>query len=174
MYNVAFFCHILGVLAFVSGITVAGVAFEAARRRERPAEIALLLGLSRIRVLLVAARVLLAGVFGLWLVHLGRWGYGSAWVDASIALFLLALAIGGHGGRRPKRARELAAALAASADTGQLVSAVAGADASVSAAQHGEAAAQLRALLDDRVTRWENYLSLMLVVAIIALMCFKP
>jgi len=36
MENVAFFIHILGVMLFVAGIVVAGAAFEAARRRQRP------------------------------------------------------------------------------------------------------------------------------------------
>jgi hypothetical protein len=34
VYDVAFFCHILGVLLFVSGVVVAGVGFEAAHRRQ--------------------------------------------------------------------------------------------------------------------------------------------
>lgn len=103
MYNVAFFFHILGVLLFVAGIVVAGAAFEAARRRQRPAEVALLLGLTRVGVLLVAVGGVLAGVFGLWLVHLGHWRYGSAWVVSATALYLLVLLLGGLGGRRPKR-----------------------------------------------------------------------
>jgi hypothetical protein len=36
--DVALFFHILGALAFASGIVVAGVAFEAARRRDTPAK----------------------------------------------------------------------------------------------------------------------------------------
>jgi len=51
--EIALFLHLLGVLLFVAGIVVAGVAFEAARRRELPAEVALLLGLTRVGVLLV-------------------------------------------------------------------------------------------------------------------------
>lgn len=153
MYNVAFFCHILGVLAFVAGIVLAGAAYEAARRRDTPGEIALLLGLTRVGVALVGVGGLVAGAFGLWLVHLGHWGYGSAWVSASIALYVVVLALGGLGGQRPKQARLLAVQLA-------------GADATVTA--------ELRALLDDRVSRAENYGSLLLVVAIVALMCFKP
>jgi hypothetical protein len=47
---------------------VAGVAFETARRRQTPAEIALLLGVSRIGVLLVGVGALLVLGFGLWLV----------------------------------------------------------------------------------------------------------
>jgi hypothetical protein len=68
MDNVALFFHLLGALLFVAGIVLAGAAFEAARRRERPAEIALLLGLTRVGVVLVLAGALLLLAFGLWLV----------------------------------------------------------------------------------------------------------
>jgi uncharacterized membrane protein len=151
-YDLAFFLHIVGVLAFVSGIVVAGVAFEAARRRRRAAEIVLLLGLSRIGVALVGLGTLLAGVFGLWLVHLGRWGYGSGWVDWSIGLFVAALVLGAIGGQAPKRARKLASRMPA---------------------EGTEASDELSALLEDWSVRAVNYLSLALVVAIVALMCFK-
>lgn len=153
MYNVAFFFHILGVLLFVAGLAVAGVAFEAARHRQRPTEVALLLGLTRVGVLLVAIGGVLAGVFGLWLVHLGHWGYTSAWVVSATALYLSVLLLGGLGGRRPRQARLLATRLA-------------GEDAP---ANH-----ELRRLLDDRISRAENYTSLLLVLVIIALMVFKP
>ncbi len=153
MYNVAFFFHIIGAILLISGIVLAGVAFETARRRQGPGEIALLLSLTRAGVVLVAVGSLLAGGFGLWLVHLGRWGYGTGWVDASIVLYLVALALGGFGGQRPKQARLLAARLARDAKP---------------------ASAELRALLDDRASLAANYASLALMVAIIALMCFKP
>ncbi len=96
------FFHLVGALLFVAGIILAGAAFESARRRERPAEIALLLGLTRIGVLLVTVGGLLLAIFGLWLVHLGHFGYGSGWVDAAIALYVAALALGGVGGRKSK------------------------------------------------------------------------
>ena len=153
MYDLAFFLHILGVLAFVSGVVVAGVAFESARRRERPGEVAMLLGLSRIGVLLVAFGTMFTGIFGLWLVSLGRWHYDSFWVLCSIVLFLTTLALGGIGGRRPRRARELAVQLAS-------------VDAPISD--------QLRVLLNDRGALAQNYAALLLVLTIIAVMCFKP
>jgi uncharacterized membrane protein len=153
MNNVAFFFHILGAFLFVAGIVLAGVAFEAARRRDHPAEIRLLLGLTRVGVALVAVGGLLLPVFGLWLVHLGHFGYGSGWVVAAIALYIVVLALGGLGGRRPREARLLATRLAA-------------ADAPMTD--------QLRALLDDRVSRAENYGSLLIVLVIIVLMVFKP
>jgi uncharacterized membrane protein len=151
--NVALFFHLLGALLFVAGIVVAGVAFEAARRRERPSDVALLLRLTRVGVLLVAVGAVLLGVLGLWLVHLGHFGYGSGWVDASIALYVLVLGLGGHGGQRPKQARRLAAELVER-------------DAPIND--------ELRALLDDPISRGENYASLLLVLVVLILMVFKP
>jgi uncharacterized membrane protein len=153
MDDVALFCHLLGALLFVAGIVLAGVAFEVARRHERPAEIALLLGLARIGVLMVAVGGVLLLVFGLWLVHLGHFGYTAGWIDAAIALFVAVLALGGLGGQRPKQARLLSTRLAA---------------------ERAPASGELRTLLDDRLSRGANYLSLLLVLAILALMVFKP
>jgi uncharacterized membrane protein len=152
MGEVALFFHLLGVLLFVAGIVLAGAAFESARHRRAPGDIALLLGLTRIGVLLVAVGGLLLGAFGLWLVHLGGFGYGSSWVDASIGLFVAALAIGGVAGQRPKRARLLAPALARAGEN---------------------VTEELRALLDDPISRAANYGSLAIVLAIVALMVFK-
>lgn len=152
-YDVALVLHLLGALTFVAGIVLAGAAFEAARRRGRPADIALLLSLTRFGVLLVAIGTLLVAAFGLWLVHLGHWGYGSGWVDASIGMFVAALALGGIGGQRPKQARRLAAELA----------------------QRNEpVSGELRTLLDDRVSLIANYGSLTLILAIVVFMVVKP
>jgi len=70
-YNLALFFHLLGAFSLIAGTIVAGVAFEAARRRRHPAEIALLLGLTRIGVVLVGIGTVLVLGFGLWLVELG-------------------------------------------------------------------------------------------------------
>jgi hypothetical protein len=64
-YTVALFFHILGVLLFVSGIVLAGAAFELARRREEAGEIALVLGLARIGAALVGPGFLIVLGFGL-------------------------------------------------------------------------------------------------------------
>jgi uncharacterized membrane protein len=147
------FLHLLGALLFVSGIVLAGVAFEAARRRERPGEVVLLLGMTRIGVLLVVAGGLLLLGFGLWLVELEGFGYDAAWIQEAIALFVVALLLGGAGGQRPKQARRLAAQLAE---------------------EGAPASAELRALLDDRLSLAANYASAAVVLAILALMVFKP
>jgi hypothetical protein len=153
MEELALFLHLLGALTFTAGIAVAGLAFESARRRERPDEIALLLGLTRAGALLVVAGGALLLGCGIWLVGLEDVGFGAGWIQAAIALFALAMVLGGLGGQRPKRARLLATALA-------------GRDAPLSS--------ELRELLDDRPSRAANYVSAALVLAILALMVFKP
>jgi uncharacterized membrane protein len=151
--EVALFFHILGALLFVAGIVVAGVVFEAARRRRDPAEIALLLGLARWGVLLVLGGATLVLAFGLWLVDIEGIGYDAGWIQGAIALYAVALVLGAIGGRRPKQARRLAERLRA---------------------EGAPASPELRALLDDRVSALANYASALAVLAILVLMVFKP
>jgi uncharacterized membrane protein len=153
LYDLALCLHLLGAFSLVSGTVLAGVGFEAARRRVSCAEIAILLGLARIGAVLVIGGTLLVGGFGLWLVALGRWGYSTPWVDAAIGLLVFVVVIGAVGGQRPKRARKLAAALTPL----QL-----------------PPSEELRALLDDRVVRVLNYLAAATLLAIIVLMVVKP
>lgn len=61
--------------------------------------------------------------------------------------------LGGLGGQRPKQARKLATRLTR---------------------EGGQADAELRALLDDPLSRTANYASAALLPAILALMVFKP
>ena len=70
MDEVALFLHLLGVVTLFAGMAVAAVGFEAARRRERPKEVALLLGLTRIGVVLVGVGLVLAVACGFWLLDL--------------------------------------------------------------------------------------------------------
>jgi uncharacterized membrane protein len=151
--EIALFFHILGALLFVAGIVVAGVVFESARRREEPGEIALLLGLARWGVLLVVLGATLVLGFGLWLVHIEGLSYGTGWIQWAITLYVIALWLGGVGGRRPKQARRLATRLR---EEGAPIT------------------PELRALLNDRIADAANYLSALAVLAILVLMVFKP
>lgn len=152
MEEVALFFHLLGAFLFVAGFVLTGIAFERARRRERPEEVALLLALGRSGVLLVgvggppdsSVRAVAPPSRALGLRRrLGRC------CDPALPI---ALALGGVGGQRPKRARQLA---------GQL------------AAQGEPISEELRELLDDRASRLANYGSSLSVLAIIALLVFK-
>jgi hypothetical protein len=153
MEDAALFLHLLGALIFTAGIAVAGLSFESARRRERPDEVALLLALSRSGALLVGVGAVLLLACGLWLVELEDVGFGAGWVEAAIGLFAAALGLGAIGGLRPRSARMLAKRLAE---------------------EGAPASAELRRLLDDRASRAANYASAILVLAILALMAFKP
>jgi uncharacterized membrane protein len=152
--DLALFLHLVGALAFAAGVVVAGVAFESARERELPAEIALLLGLARWGALLAVGGAGLLLACGLWLVGLvDDVGFATGWLDAALALFVVAVLLGSLAGRRPRQARELAERQA----------------------RDGAAASpELRALLDDPASRLANYASAAIVVAILALMVFKP
>jgi uncharacterized membrane protein len=152
-YTVALFGHILGVLIFVSGIVLAGVPFEIARRRTSPVEIATILGLARAGVPLVGTGALMLLGFGLWLVDVSGFDFSAGWIQAALGLFVAAMALGAVGGHRPKRARLHAAKLATDNQPGD---------------------AELRALLDDPVSRGINYASAAAILAILVLMVFKP
>lgn len=91
---------------------------------------------------------------GLWLVGVEDGiGFGTGWVSAALGLFVLVVLLGALGGRGPRQARELATRLAA---------------------EGRDATPELRALLDDSLSRAANYASAALVLAILALMAFKP
>lgn len=151
-YELALLVHILGVLLFFGGALVAGVMFEAARRRERPSEIALLLGVSRVGALLVAAGALLTFGGGMWLAEEVD-QFGATWLRTSLALFLLSIVLGALGGQRPKRARRLARRSAGEGDA---------------------MSPELRRLLDDPLSLAANYASTALVLVILVLMVWQP
>ncbi len=151
-YELLLVAHILGALLFFGGVLVAGAAFEAASRRERPSEVALLLGLARVGAVIVLAGAVLVLGAGLWLAsHIDQ--FGEPWLRASLALFVLALLLGALGGRRPKRARRLATELAR---TG------------------APSSSELQKLLHDPLSRAANYASGALVIAIVVLMVVQP
>lgn len=152
-YEWALFFHIVGAIIFFAGMAVAGIALEAARKRVRPSEVALLLRLTRWGVALVGLGTLVVTGFGVWLVELTGDELGDAWLIAALALLGVATALGAIGGRVPKKARLLATRLAAEDDA---------------------MTAELRRLLDDRVALASNYLALAASVAILVLMVWRP
>jgi uncharacterized membrane protein len=152
-YELLLVVHVLGALLFFGGAFVAAVVFEAAARRERPAEVALLLGLARFGALIVLAGAVLVLGAGLWLAS-DIDQLGETWLVLSLVLFVAALGLGSAGGRRPKRARRLASELA-----------TAGA---------AESSSELQRLLRDPWSRASNYTSSALVIVILVLMVWQP
>jgi uncharacterized membrane protein len=152
-YEWLLFLHVTGAFLLLGGTAVAGLLTFDAMRRERPSEIALLLGLIRFGVSALMAGSLLTPVFGLWLVHDVGYGYGDGWIVAAIILWAVGNAAGGAGGRRAERAQRLAEQLAAQGDA---------------------PSAELRARVRDPFGILLNYGSGLIILALLALMIWKP
>jgi uncharacterized membrane protein len=91
--------------------------------------------------------------FGLWLVHDVGYGWGETWIVLALVLWVLSNALGGIGGRREKKVRELAERLTAEGDV-----------------QSPELSARLR----DPVWLALSWGSAIVAIAILALMIWKP
>jgi len=154
LYQWLLFVHVTGAFFLIGGIVIAGILnLVAIGRDRRPSQVAILYALIRPAVPLIGLGLLLTLVIGLWLVHEAGYGYGDGWVIAAILLLILANAMGGIGGRRDertaKRARELVEA--------------------------GDAPSpELNRLVRDPVSLVLSYGSGLVLVAILALMIWKP
>jgi uncharacterized membrane protein len=147
------FFHLLSAFALVSGAVAAGVLQIAARGRERPSEVALLLRATRPAVLLVLVGSVGALAFGIGLAqHVGD-SLGEGWLSAALALWVVAMVTGELGGRKARHARELAERLAAEGD---------------------RPSEELRDLVAHRPSLLLSYASSAAIFAIIVLMVFKP
>jgi uncharacterized membrane protein len=145
--------HVSGAFLLLGGGAFAAALSLFAMGREKPSEIVLLFGLIRVAVAAIAVGTLLALVFGLWLVHEAGYGYGDGWVVAALVLFIAANALGGIGGRRDDKTARLARELAAAGDA---------------------PSAELRARVRDPISIALSYGSGLLLVAVLALMIWKP
>jgi uncharacterized membrane protein len=145
--------HVTGAFLLLGGGVVAATLNIAALRRERPSEIVLLYGLIRVAVVAIMIGTLFAFVFGLWLVHEAGYGYGDGWVVAAIVLLIVANALGGIGGRRDEHTARFARDLAEAGDA---------------------PSPELQARVRDPVSLALSYSSGLILVAILAIMIWKP
>jgi uncharacterized membrane protein len=152
-YQWLLFFHVSGAFLLFGGSVVAVALNLAALGRDRPSEIVLLFGLIRMAVGAILLGTLLAFVFGLWLVHEAGYGYGDGWVVAAIVLLILGNALGGVGGRRDERTAKLARELAAAGDA---------------------PSPELRARVRDPISLALSYGSGLVLVALLAIMIWKP
>jgi uncharacterized membrane protein len=153
MGHALLFLHLFSAFVFVSGTVAAGILQITALRRERPSEIALLLRTARTAVMFTTFGGLGALVFGLALVGDLDIGFGTAWVSASIALWVVSMALGGAGGRTARHARYLAERLAAEGD---------------------RPSEELRALVAHRPSLLLSYAATAAIVTILVLMVWQP
>jgi uncharacterized membrane protein len=145
--------HVVGALLFVSGAVAVGVLHALATRRERPSEVAFLLGLTRPAVAIVGIGAWLTLGLGAWLVHHDGFDWGDGWISAALVLWLVAVVLGGIGGRSARHTRYLAERLAGEGDN---------------------PSEELHRKLADPVARALNYGSFLAVLAVLALMVWKP
>jgi uncharacterized membrane protein len=152
-YDWLLFLHITGAFLLLGGGVVAAALNLATLRRDRPSEILLLFGLIRIAVVSIIAGTVLAFVFGLWLVNEVGYGYGDGWIVAAIVLLILGNAIGGFAGSRDARTAKFAEELVAQGDA---------------------PSAELNARVRDPITLVCNYGSGLILIALLAIMIWKP
>ncbi len=152
-YDWLLFLHMTGAFLVVGGAVMAGVFNLAALRSERPSEIVLLFRFARLAVGAIGVGMVLTLGFGLWLVHHVGYGWGQTWIVLALVLWVLSNALGGIGGKHEKQVRELAERLAAEGDV---------------------ASPQLSARLRDPVWLTLSWGSGIVVIAILALMIWKP
>jgi uncharacterized membrane protein len=145
--------HVTGAFLLLGGSVCAGTFSVLAMRAREPGEVALFLGLARVAVVAVVAGSVVTLVLGIWLVHEARLSYGRPWIGASIVLLVLASALGSRGGERDRETRKLAERLAAD---GQALTPA------------------LRGRLRDPLTMAPSWTAGAAVVAILALMIWKP
>jgi uncharacterized membrane protein len=151
--NGILFLHLAGVLLFVGGSVAAAVLRRAAMSRERPSEIALLLRAVRPAVPVVAGGLVLAIAAGFWLAHRLGFALSQTWLTLTFVLIAWMLAVGAVAGRQDRHTRELAERLAADGDAPE---------------------EELRRRLRDPVNLVLNASVLVAVVAVVALMIWKP
>lgn len=145
--------HVSAAFLFVGGSVAAGVLNTLAIRAERPSETAALLRLIRRVLPVVFVGVFGTFVFGIWLWHQAGYSIGTAWLWIALALWVVANALGGVGGRHQEKARELAERLAAEGDV---------------------STDELKSLLADRKGNAVSWAAGIATLAILALMIGKP
>ena len=152
-YDWLLFLHVTGAFLVIGGAVMAGVFNFSALRSERPSEVALFFRFARLAVAAIGVGMLLSLGFGLWLVHDVGYSWGETWIVLALVLWVLSNALGGIGGNREKKVRELAERLTAEGDV---------------------PSPELSARLRDPVWLAVSWGSGIVVIAILALMIWKP
>jgi uncharacterized membrane protein len=152
-YDWLLFLHVTGAFLVIGGAVMAGVFNLAALRSGRPSDVVLLFKFARVAVVAIGVGMALTLGFGLWLVHHVGYGWGQTWIVLALVFWVLSNALGGIGGKREKKVRELAERLRAEGDA---------------------PSAELSARLRDPVWLSLSWGSGIVVIAILALMIWKP
>ena len=152
-YEWLLFLHVTGAFLVIGGAVMAGVFNFSALRSGRPSDVVLFFRFARVAVAAIGVGMVLTLGFGLWLVHDAGYGWGETWIVLALVLWVLSNALGGIGGKREKKVRELAERLTAEGDV---------------------PSPDLSARLRDPVLLALSWGSGIVVIAILALMIWKP
>jgi uncharacterized membrane protein len=152
-YQWLLFLHVTGAFLVLGGAIPISILNFFALRRDRPSEIVVLFGLVRYAIPAINVGMLVTLALGLWLVEDIDYSWGDAWIVLALILWVVAGALGGTGGRRERATRELAERLAREGDA---------------------PSPELRARMRDPVTLALSWGSGVVVLAILALMIWKP
>jgi uncharacterized membrane protein len=152
-YEWLLFLHVTGAFLVIGGAVMAGVFNFSALRSGRPSDVVLFFRFARVAVAAIGVGMVLTLGFGLWLVHDAGYGWGETWIVLALVLWVLSNALGGIGGKREKKVRELAERLTAEGDV---------------------PSPDLSARLRDPVWLVLSWGSGIVVIAILALMIWKP
>ena len=152
-YQWLVFLHVTGAFLVLGGAVFAGILNFFAMRRDRPSEVVTLYSLVRYAAAAIGVGMFVTLGLGLWLVEDVDYSWGDAWIVLALILWAIAGALGGQGGKRERETRELAERLAAEGDA---------------------PSAELRARMRDPVTLALSWGSGVAVLAILALMIWKP
>jgi len=147
--------HIAGVFMVAAGLVLLTVAVLAASRRERPSDVALLLGLIRRNDVLFSAGGGIILLFGIILVlDLDEdYSFGDGWIIGALVLWLVTAITGVRAGRVYGGAHETAVRLASDGD---------------------RPSPELAAMLRDRGALLMHALSVAAILAAVVLMIYKP
>jgi len=145
--------HLAGALLFLGGSAAAAVLNVLAVRADRPSETARLLRRVRPLVPVIGAGGGIALALGIALWTERGYPLATGWLWGAVALWVVASALGGAGGRHQARSRRLAERLAADGDA---------------------STAELQALLRDPKGMTISWLAGAAIVAILVLMLWKP
>ncbi len=147
------FLHLAGAFLLVGGSIAAAVLRWAALQRDQPSEIAVLARAARAAVPVVVVGLVLVVATGFWLTDRLELGGGATWLVVTFVLLAWILLAGAVAGRQDRRTRVLAENLAS---TGSGPS------------------AELTRRLHDPLNLALNASMLVALVAVVALMVWKP
>jgi uncharacterized membrane protein len=145
--------HITAAFFLVGGSVAAGILNALALRAERPSETAALLKLIRRVLPVIFLGVAGTLIFGILLWNCRGYPLSAGWIWASLALWVVANALGGIGGRHQEHAREVAERLAAEGDVSN---------------------DELKTILADRKGNAVSWLAGLATLSILVLMIWKP